>query len=90
MNTQHQDSASGSPPLADIMSPEDYTRTRGHVFPSLESWRWWYRRNREELFRRGALIEIGGRLRIIAAAHDRAVLEIPAVPRKTSRWGNHD
>lgn len=70
-------------PLADVQNPEGYVESRAHVFLSVESWRWWFRKHRAELFRRGAVLEIAGRIQVVAGKCDEAVLELGTEPRKT-------
>lgn len=84
MKTQQGKGNSGpSTALADIQSPESYVETRTHVFPSVESWRWWFRKHRQKLFQRGAVLEIAGRVQVVAPKCDAAVLELGTEPRKT-------
>jgi hypothetical protein len=73
-----------APPLCDLVSPEDYVRERAHVFPSVESWRWWFRKNRDALFEAGAVLEIAGRTRVVSHRCDAAVFELANVGRKTN------
>ena len=54
----------------------EYQESRAHLFPSIESLRWFIRRNKAELIEAGALLEIAGRTRISPAAFDGVVLAV--------------
>lgn len=51
-------------PLADLQTLEEYQRERPHVFPSIESGRWFIRNHRTALAVGGALLVIAGRQKI--------------------------
>ena len=53
-----------------------YQESRAHLFPSIESLRWFIRCNKSELTGAGALLEIAGRIRISPEAFDCVVLEV--------------
>lgn len=71
--------------LCDVVLPDEYVESRPKVFGSKESWRWFTRKHRDQLFAMGALLEVGGRTLVVATAFDRAVLELANAPRKTSK-----
>jgi hypothetical protein len=54
----------------------DYQAARSHIYPSLESLKWFIRQNRIELGQAGALSMPTGRLLIVPAAFDSAALQI--------------
>ena len=62
----------------DLMPPSKYLQGREHVFPSLESLRWFTRQHHAELVRRQALVMPAGRKLVNVPAFDRAVVEIGA------------
>ena len=53
----------------------EYQQSRAHLFPSIESIRWFARKHRPELNRAGAILQIAGRTQIDPAAFDSVVLE---------------
>ena len=57
-----------------LVSPLEYQGSRAHLFPSLESLRWFIRRNKPELIESGAVLEIAGRVRVSPAEFDVVVL----------------
>lgn len=78
---------SATPPegaLADVLNPDDYVNERSHVFQSMESFRYFLRKHRTLLFERGALLEIGGRILIVAPKFDQCIFDICSTPRATT------
>lgn len=71
-------------PLSDVLVPETYQQERQQVFRSQPSLKYFMGKHRVELFRRGALIEVGGRLLIVRERFDAAVLELSSAPRASS------
>lgn len=71
--------------LADAILKADYQSESTYHFPSPASLDWFIRRHRTELFQRGAVLEIGGRIFVVKSKFNAAVLELGSVPRKTSR-----
>lgn len=61
-----------------LVPPKVYLETRWHIFPSLESLRWFTRQHHAELVRRQALVMPAGRKLLNVPAFDRAVVEIGA------------
>ncbi len=59
-----------------LVPPLDYQGSRAHLFPSIESLRWFIRCNKPELIEAGALLEIAGRIRINPEAFDGVVLAV--------------
>lgn len=59
-----------------LVPPLDYQGSRAHLFPSIESLRWFIRCNKAALIAGGALLEIAGRTRVNPAAFDAVVLEV--------------
>lgn len=53
-----------------------YHDTRGHLFPSMESLRWFVRKNRAALVAAGALLMITGRWMADPSRFDAAVVKI--------------
>lgn len=64
--------------LQDLMPPQGYLQGREHIFPSVESLRWFTRQHHAELIQRQALVMPAGRKLFNAPAMDRAVVEIGA------------
>lgn len=62
--------------LQNLMSQEDYQKSRSHIFPSKGSMDWFCRLNREVLMEYKALSFPTKRLMINASAFDEAVLFI--------------
>jgi hypothetical protein len=54
---------------------DEYIANRGHVFRSIESWRWWERANLDALVKAGAIARPTGRKLINPEACDRVVLQ---------------
>lgn len=71
------------PSLAGLETFEQAAKARAAVFGSVHSLRHLYRRHRDELFRRGAVLEIAGRMFIVPVKFDQAVLELSSAPRKS-------
>jgi hypothetical protein len=67
-------------PLADLLRLDDYQRHTAHIFPGLESVRWYVRQHRNHLNRSGALLSIAGRLWVNRPKFDNCVLEIGSAP----------
>lgn len=58
------------------LSFDDYAAKRGNVFPSVEALRWFWRQNRSELVKRGAVVAPTNKKLVVPAAFDTAVAEI--------------
>lgn len=52
--------------LGNLQSLESFQEANSHVFPSVPSLRWFFRRNRDDLLKAGAVVELAGRLLINA------------------------
>lgn len=65
-------------PLAGLMRMDAYQRRTSHLFPGVESVRWYVRQHREELARSQALLIISGRTWIDAPKFDACVMQIAA------------
>jgi hypothetical protein len=63
------------PSLRELVLLEDYQRANSHVFPSLESVRWYLKQRRARLIESGALLFINGRNWVNPAAFDRCAVE---------------
>ena len=88
MQTAKERSQAGSEcPLSDLMDRGAYREERQHVFRSDESLRYFLNKHRADLFERGALIEVGGRLMIRASVFDAALPELTNKPRQYPRQG---
>lgn len=61
-----------------VQSPADYIAQRPEIFPGIESYNWFVRKNREELIAAGALLRPTGRWLVRPEAFDQAVLKIGA------------
>jgi len=60
-----------------LCRPTDYLSSEcGHVFPGIESLRWFIRQNREPLAEAGALVTINRRVLIDPEPFNRVVLEV--------------
>lgn len=59
-----------------LVSPLEYQGSRAHLFPSIESLRWFIRCNKPELIEASAVLEIAGRIRIGPGAFDGVVLAV--------------
>jgi len=70
-----------------LVLPQVYLQGRGHIFPSLESLRWFTRQHHAELVRRQALVMPAGRKLVNVPAFDQAVVEIGA-RRAAERGGS--
>lgn len=53
-----------------------YQGSRGHLFPSIESLRWFVRVNRQNLVQAGALLMIAGRWMVDPARFDAEVVRV--------------
>lgn len=62
--------------LSDLMHLNEYIQERRHIFPSVESLRWFIRRNRMELIKRGAICAPTGCVMVDALEMDCVVIEI--------------
>ena len=60
--------------IQELTALTDYQQSRAHLFPSIESLRWFIRRNKLELISAGAILEIAGRIRVNPEAFDSVVL----------------
>jgi hypothetical protein len=63
-------------PLSGLMSPQQYQAARQHIFPSINSFQWFMRRNRGELVAAGAIAAPAGSVLVNERAMDDAVLAI--------------
>ena len=52
-----------------------YQQSRAHLFPSLESIRWYVKRHREGLVDAGALLTVAGRVQVAPGPFDGCVLD---------------
>jgi len=59
-----------------LISYEAYQQARAHVFPSIDSLRWFDRQQRTELLAAGAICMPAGRKMIIADLFDSVVIEV--------------
>jgi hypothetical protein len=66
-----------------LQLPEQYRAARPNVYPSLDAFRWFVRRHRDELVAAGALVAPTGRLLVHPEAFDRVVLSVG--PRRAAR-----
>ncbi len=78
--------------IEQLMSIDDYVALRRHVFPSVDSFKWFMRKHRTRLVESGALVRPTGRWLVNAAVCDSAVMAAApsarAVPEsRESRWG---
>jgi hypothetical protein len=71
------------PSLTGLETFEQAAKARSSVFGSVHSLRHFYRRHRDDLFRRGAVLEIAGRMFVAPGKFDQAVLELSSAPRKS-------
>lgn len=62
-------------PLAGLVKLEQYREQRSHVFPGIESLRWYLRQHRSGLEGASALLYIAGRLWINVEAFDQYVVD---------------
>jgi len=62
-------------PLAGLLKLEEYQQQRAHMFPGLESLRWYMRNHRAGLQQAGALLYIAGRLWVDPTRFDAQVLD---------------
>ena len=63
------------PPLAEYQDLKDARATLGH-FPTLDSLRWFIRRNRDQLANTGALILVAGRQKLHPGLTEEVVVEV--------------
>lgn len=77
--------------LQDLKPPREYLQGREHIFPSVESLRWFTRQHRAELIERQALVMPSGRKLVNAPAMDRAIIDIGArlAAARTTHDGEH-
>lgn len=45
-----------------LVAWEEYRAANAHIFPSAESWRWFFRQHKGELTQRGAVVFLAGKL----------------------------
>ena len=57
-----------------LVSLQAYQQSRAHLFPSVESIRWYVRRHREELIDGGAVLTVAGRVQVSPGAFDGCLL----------------
>lgn len=62
--------------LRRLQAPEEYAGERKHIFPSLESFRWFLRQHRDELVDLGAIACPTKRWVVQPEAFDQAVMQI--------------
>ena len=60
--------------VPNLVSLKDYQVIRAHLFPSIESTRWFVRKHRRILISSGALLEIAGRSQVSPQEFDEVVL----------------
>lgn len=83
MQSQATPIAPPAPPaIAELLEAAEYARARTKIFPSVESWRWFYRRHRAELFEIGAVLEVAGRLMVVPSRFDEAIFRLASSPRR--------
>lgn len=70
--------------LSGLLRPEDYQARTSHVFPGLESLRWYIRRQRPLLTESGALLFIAGKSWIHPDKFDACVLRAGARNREVA------
>lgn len=58
------------------LSFDEYAAKRGNVFPSVDALNWFWRQNRSELVKRGAVVAPTNRKMVVPAAFDMAVADI--------------
>lgn len=63
------------PPLAEYVDLKDAQATLGH-FPTLDSLRWFVRRNRAQLVENGALILVAGRQKLHPGRTEEVVVDV--------------
>lgn len=63
-------------PLNDLQRLDAYQRRTAHIFPGLESIRWYVRQHRDDLNHCGALLTIAGRLWVNTPKFDQCVLDL--------------
>jgi len=68
--------------ITELTEAVAYAQARTTVFPSVESWRWFYRRHRAELFELGAVLEVAGRLMVVPSRFDEAIFRLASSPRR--------
>lgn len=59
-----------------LVPTQEYQGSRAHLFPSIESLRWFIRCNKPELVEAGAVLEIAGRQRLSPVEFDAVVLAV--------------
>lgn len=64
------------PPLDEYVGIDDMHRNVQPTFPTIDSLRWFVRRHRTDLVRRGALIIVTGRMRFHTERFKQATVEI--------------
>lgn len=69
--------------LADLVSLSDFQRATAHLFPSIESIRWYLRQNGKSLRTGGAVLTIAGRLWICPREFERIVLDLGRLSQLT-------
>ncbi|MEB0056494.1 hypothetical protein [Variovorax sp. LG9.2] len=62
--------------LADLQKLDEYQRSTSHIFPGIQSIRWYVRQHREDLVRSGALLTIAGRHWVQPVKFDRCVIAL--------------
>lgn len=65
-----------APRLDDLCPFDAYQQANEHIFPSLQSLRWFYRTHRDELIKAQAVVEVAGRSQVNVPAFARMVMEI--------------
>ena len=63
-------------PLAELQKLDEYQQRTAHIFPGIQSIRWYVRQHREDLVRSGALLTIAGRHWVHTPKFDRCVLAL--------------
>jgi len=70
------DTSPASPRPLPLIPYEEYQQSRAHVFPSVDSLRWFERQHRPVLLAAGALCMPAGRKMVIPASFDGVVIEV--------------
>lgn len=61
---------------ADLVGWELHQQSNPHIFPTVESWRWFVRQHRAELTERRAVCYVAGRMFVQADNFNRAIVDI--------------
>lgn len=86
--THYDPEAPSASPLAGLLTLGQVPDKYPHVFPSVESVRWYLREHREGLEEAGALLVIRGRINIVPAPFEEYVLRAGQAAAKRRRTGD--